>query len=255
MNLKSLTGPEAKSPAQTRRQLLDAAGDVFAEAGFRHATVREICRRAGANIAAVNYHFGDKEALYAEVLRESQRRAFEKYPPLLGVSADAPPEDRLRAFIRSFLLRVFDAGPATRFGRMMSRELVEPTEALDLLLKERLRPMAGMLRGMVAEILGRPPEDEEVRLCLFSVVSQCVFFHHCRTMISRLFPEQRLDAQAVDQLTNHIARFSLAALKHLPDAKARKASGTGAGRAVASERRPVSPVRFKSLPKSANGKR
>ena len=214
--------PDAVSHAETRRQLLEAAGAVFAEAGFRNATVREICRRARANVAAVNYHFGDKETLYAEVLRESQQRAFVKYPPLLGVAADAPPEDRLRAFIRSFLLRLFDSGPTSRFGRMMSRELVEPTGALDLLLKERLRPMADQLRRIIAELLDRPPTDGQVRLCLFSVVSQCVFFHHCRTVISRLFPEQRLDARAVDQLAGHIARFSLAALKHLPDVKTRK---------------------------------
>jgi len=222
MNLKSVVGPETDPHDETRRQILEAAGEVFAEVGFGRATVREICRRAGANIAAVNYHFGDKETLYTEVLRDSQRMAFEKYPPLLGVAADARAEDKLRAFVRSFLLRLFDNGPITWFGRMMSREMVEPTEALDLLLKERIRPMAGLLRNITAEILGRSPDDERVRLCVFSVVSQCVFYHHCRTMISRLFPEQRLDATVVDQLADHITGFSLAALKHLPDAKTRK---------------------------------
>jgi TetR/AcrR family transcriptional regulator, regulator of cefoperazone and chloramphenicol sensitivity len=220
MNLRSLSGVEAPAHDETRRQLLEAAGEVFAEIGFRNATVREICRRAGANVAAVNYHFGDKETLYAEVLRDSQQKAFEKYPPLLGVAADAPPEEKLRAFIRSFLLRIFDSGSITRFGKIMSREMVEPTGALDLLLAVRIRPMADQLRGLVAEILGRPPDEEPVRLCCFSIVSQCVFFHHCRTMITRLFPEQRLDAAAVDPLAGHIARFSLAAMKHLPDSKA-----------------------------------
>ncbi|MGH7994604.1 MAG: TetR/AcrR family transcriptional regulator, partial [Limisphaerales bacterium] len=134
MNLK--TWSETGNPAhdETRGQLLEAAGEVFAEIGFRNATVREICRRAGANVAAVNYHFGDKETLYAEVLRDSQQKAFEKYPPLLGVAADAPPEEKLRAFIQSFLLRIFDSGTITRFGKIMSREMVEPTGALDLLL-------------------------------------------------------------------------------------------------------------------------
>jgi len=217
-----MNGPEIDPHDETRRQILEAAGEVFAEVGFSRATVREICQRAGANIAAVNYHFGDKETLYTEVLRDSQRLAFQKYPPLLGVAADARPEEKLRAFVRSFLLRLFDNGPITRFGRIMSREMVEPTGALDGLLKERLRPMAGLLHGIMAEILGRSPDNDQVRLCVFSVVSQCVFYHHCRTMISRLAPEQRLDASVVDHLAGHITDFSLAALKHLPDAKTRK---------------------------------
>ncbi|HKW31333.1 MAG TPA: CerR family C-terminal domain-containing protein [Verrucomicrobiae bacterium] len=230
MNLKSLSGADPLAHDETRRQLLEAAGGVFAEVGFRNATVREICRRAGANVAAVNYHFGDKETLYAEVLRHSQQKAFEKYPPLLGVAADAPPEEKLRAFVRSFLLRIFDSGSTTQFGRIMSREMVEPTEALDLLLEVRIRPMADLLRGLVAEILDCSPDDEKIRLCCFSVVSQCVFYHHCRTMITRLFPEQRLDASVVEQLAGHIARFSLAAMKHLPDPESARPKPVPAGR-------------------------
>jgi len=220
MNLKSLSGQVDQARDETRRQLLEAAGEVFAEVGFRKATVREICRKAGANVAAVNYHFGDKESLYAEVLRYSQQKAFEKYPPLLGVAADAPPEEKLRAFVRSFLLRIFDDGSTTWFGKIMSREMVEPTGALDSLLEARIRPMADELRGIVAEILGCPLNSEKVRFCSFSIVGQCVFFHHCRTMILRLFPEQKLDASVVEQLAGHIARFSLAAMQNLSDPKA-----------------------------------
>ena len=79
MKLKPPVELTDTSHAETRRQLLEAAGEVFAEAGYRDATVREICRRAGANIAAINYHFGDKEKLYAEVLRYSHGKALEKY--------------------------------------------------------------------------------------------------------------------------------------------------------------------------------
>ncbi len=82
MKAKPPAGPGTAGHDETRRQLLEAAGAVFAEAGFRNATVREICHQAGANIAAVNYHFGDKETLYSEVLRYAHGRALEKYPLL-----------------------------------------------------------------------------------------------------------------------------------------------------------------------------
>jgi TetR/AcrR family transcriptional regulator, regulator of cefoperazone and chloramphenicol sensitivity len=222
MNLKTKVPLEADLHDETRRQLLEAAGAVFAAAGFRNATVREICRRADANIAAVNYHFGDKEALYAEVLRYAQQKAFEKYPLLPEVGADASATDKLRAFVRSFLHRIFDSEPTAWFGKMMLREMIEPTGALDLLLEERMRPMADQIRGIVAEILGCSPDDEQARLCSLSVVSQCVFYHHCRRVVVRLFPEQRLDAAAIEPLAEHISRFSLAALKHMPGPKTPK---------------------------------
>jgi len=217
MKLKTPAVPGAESHAETRRQLLEAGGEVFAEAGFRDATVREICRRAGANVAAVNYHFGDKEKLYAEVLRFSQSRALAKYPPLLGVAADAPPEKKLRAFVQSLLLRIFDKGPTAWHGKLMLREMIEPTAALDSIVEERVRPMAGQLWQIVSEILDCPLNDERVRLCGFSVVSQCVFYHHCRPIVSRLLPKQEpMDAAGIERLADHITRFSLAAMKHLP---------------------------------------
>ena len=208
------------SQAETRRQLLEAAGGVFAEMGFREATVREICRRAGANIAAVNYHFGDKETLYIEVLRYAHSKALEKYPPLLDVAADAPAEKRLRAFVLSLLLRIFDKGPTSWHGKIMLREMIEPTAALDSLVEERMRPMAGLLWRIVADILGCPLNDERVRRCAFSVVSQCVFYHHCRPVVSRLFPKiESPDKKEIEKLADHITGFSLAAMKHLPETK------------------------------------
>jgi AcrR family transcriptional regulator len=218
--MKSPAAAPDPSHAETRRQLLEAAGAVFAEFGFRNATVREICRRAGANVAAVNYHFGDKETLYTEVLRYAHGKALAKYPPLLDVAGDAPPEQRLHAFIQSLLLRIFDHGPDSWHGKLMSREMIEPTAALDSLVEERMRPMANLLQGIVAGVLKCPRNDERVRLYAFSVVSQCVFYHHCGPVVSRLFPKQPpLNQAGIERLANHITRFSLAAMKHLPKKK------------------------------------
>ncbi|MGI8966525.1 MAG: CerR family C-terminal domain-containing protein [Limisphaerales bacterium] len=208
--------------AETRQNLLEAAGKVFAEVGFRAATVREICQRAQANIAAVNYYFGDKEKLYSEVLRFSQQRALEKYPPDFGLKSNAPAEQRLNAFVHSFLLRIFDESPVARHAKLMAREMIEPTSALDLLVAERIRPLAQQLSGIVRELLGAGASRELIRLSSMSIVSQCVFYHHCRPVVQRLFPEQKFSVRDIDLLAEHITQFSLAALNRLAKKKSVK---------------------------------
>src|SRR5438552_13996483 len=107
------------SSAETRQRLLEAAGEVFAEHGYRRATVRDIVTRAGANIAAVNYHFGDKEGLYVAVLQHYAKESLTRHPPHGGLHPEASPDEQLHAFVRSFLLRIFDKGQQAVHGRMM----------------------------------------------------------------------------------------------------------------------------------------
>jgi AcrR family transcriptional regulator len=215
--------PIDAAQADTREALLDAAAEVFAQRGFNAATVREICERAGANIAAVNYHFGDKEQLYTEVLKHALRAAHEKYPPSLGLPDTAAPEAKLRAFVESFLLRIFDEGRHSWHGKLMSREMIEPTAALDSLVEEEIRPMSDALHAIVRELLGST-DEETVRLCAMSVVSQCVFYHHCRPVLSRLFPKMKLGPQAIRELAEHITEFSLAGIRQhaRPSPRARR---------------------------------
>ncbi len=220
------------SALQTRQSLIEAGGAVFAEVGFHNSTVREICRRAGANIAAVNYHFGDKAALYREVLDYYQSRSLQKFPLELGVRSSAPAAERLRAFVRSFLLRIFDHSSDAWHGKLISREMIDPTNALDAIVVERIRPQAQHLGGIVRELLGGDPNVELVRLCSFSVVSQCLFYHHCQPVVSRLFPEQKFSPEDIERLAEHITRFSLAAIKAI----ARKQSAASSRRLPARKR-------------------
>ncbi|MDB6017946.1 MAG: transcriptional regulator, TetR family [Pedosphaera sp.] len=215
--------PEATAQDATRKHLLETAGEVFAEVGFRAATVREICLRAEANIAAVNYHFGDKERLYTAVLQDTCRVALETYPPNLGLAAKATPEQRLSAFVRSFLLRIFSEGPAARHGKLMAREMIEPTGALDDLVRENVQPMAAMLKSIVRSLVGPGASEETLRLCAMSVVSQVLFYHHCRPVVRRLYPDLKFGSVELEQLAEHITQFSLAAIKQL--GKARKKRG------------------------------
>lgn len=200
---------------ETRRRLLEAAGEIFAEQGFHNATVRDICERAKANIASVNYHFGDKERLYEAVLKYAHGYSVEKYPPLLGLAEAAPGEDRLCAYIRSFLLRIFDDGRPAWHGKLMAREIVDPTGALDVLVEQAFRPQFERLRTIVRDLLGHDADEEQVRHCAGSIIGQCLFYHYGRVVFTRLNPEQRYAREDVERLAGHITRFSLAALKGL----------------------------------------
>ena len=115
----------------TEARLLEAAGEIFAEFGYRTATVRQICEKAGANVAAVNYHFGDKEGLYLAVLRSVPDAHAEKYPPQSGLNETPTAEQQLRAYIESLLHRVFDTGRPGWHTKFIAREMAEPTRALD----------------------------------------------------------------------------------------------------------------------------
>lgn len=197
-------------PGLTREHLLEAAGEVFADVGYRGATVRQICDRAGTNVAAINYHFGDKEALYLAVLKQSYRAAVEKFPMDLGATAPSTPEKKLKAFVQAFLLRIFSTGPTARHGRLMAREMIDPTAALDAMVRDEIRPMSQALDAITRELLGPDASEETVRRCGMSVVSQILFYHHCRPVVSRLFPRMSFEPAEMDRLTEHITRFSLA---------------------------------------------
>lgn len=214
MKTRAPATPAGKNQDATRRQLLEAAGEVFADAGFREATVRAICQRAGANVAAINYHFGDKETLYREVLSYGHGKGLEKYPLLLNVAENAPAEKRLHAFIYSMLQRIFDKDPKSWQGRLMAREMIEPSAALDSLIEERFKPTMDLLMKIVGEILHRPANDERTERCALSVIGQCVFCHHGRPIVTRMFPKQSpADAAGIKNLADFVTQFSLAAMK------------------------------------------
>jgi TetR/AcrR family transcriptional regulator, regulator of cefoperazone and chloramphenicol sensitivity len=211
----TITFPDISAGNETRQRLLEAAGEVFAKQGFRNSTIREICRRARANLAAVNYHFGDKERLYLAVLVYSHTRAREKYPLLSGDSEDVPPALRLRAFIHDLMFSLVDEGMPAWYSKLMVREMIEPTTALDTLVENMMRPMAEKLGAIVRELLGAGVADDQVRYCQLSIVSQCVHYRQARPVVQRLFPQQKYGPEDIQAIVDHITRFSLIALKGL----------------------------------------
>ena len=204
----------AGSNADCRERILEAAGEIFAECGFRGATVRKICERAGVNLAAINYYFGGKEKLYSEVLRHWHDFAIQKYPLLLGVDEDAPAEEQLRAFIRSLLFRLLDKGKPAWFGKLMMREMTEPTRAFERLVKETVRPRDKILASIVQKMIGAPISEEEIRLCCASIIGQCLYYYNARSIITRLYHQDVSKPDEIEGIADHIMKFSLRGLEY-----------------------------------------
>jgi len=198
--------------AVTGQRLLEAAGQVFAEKGFRAATVRDIVRRARANLAAVNYHFGGKQGLYAAVLEHTYKKALEKHPPNGGVGPDALPAERLHGFVRSFLQRIFDEDVESCYGRLMAREMADPTEALDGVVN-RIRPLYGRLCAIVKELGGSAFTMERVERSAKSIVGQILFYKHAAPVLRRLEGRKGPGPSEIDALARHITDFSLDGLR------------------------------------------
>ena len=196
---------------QTRARLLDSAREVFSQHGFQGATVREICRRAEANVAAVNYHFGSKEGLLAEALNFAPLAAMQKD----NVTAADCPKVRLRLFLRDFMLMLLDEKNASSQCRIMARELADPTPALDQIVSEAIAPLHGFLGKLLREIVGDKISEAELSRCVYSIFGQCQFYRHSYPVLQRLHPKLRYDHKEIEAIAEHIAEFSLAGIKQL----------------------------------------
>jgi TetR/AcrR family transcriptional regulator, regulator of cefoperazone and chloramphenicol sensitivity len=201
-----------KRDLATRARLLAAAERLFADRGFRKVTVREICRAARANVAAVNYHFGDKLGLYREVLQSAIDRMRATNEAARAASEGYAPEERLRRSIRVFVTRVLSSDSDT-VHRLIQREVTDPTPALDALVEQGIRPRIDYLIGLVAVLVGAPRSDPRVLRSVASIQTQLTaYFPHPIT--ARLgFSLASTTPGRIAKTADHIAEFSLAGVR------------------------------------------
>ncbi len=207
----------------TRDRILEAAGEQFAERGFRGATVRTICEKAGVNISAIKYYFGGKEELYSEVLRFWHDYAIKKYPPLLGAGENAPSEEKLRAFIRSMLFRLLDKGKPAWFGKLIAREMAEPTGVFDRMVRDVMRPLNKLLASIVQQVVGDSVSERELLRCCTSIIGQCTYYYNLR-YVNQLFRKDMSNPEEIEKIADHIMHFSLKGLEHYAET-AKKTEG------------------------------
>ncbi len=194
---------------ETRRKLIDAAGQVFAERGLHAATLQEITDRAGVNKAAVNYHFQDKLELYAAVVRHCLSFRAEFAPEQMT----GAPEDCLRALIAHIIREILDPSKPRWRAAIIHHELAQPTTALDAVMDELIAPRCRLQRDIVRRILGPRVSEERVARVTLSIFSQCLVYLNDRRIMARLHPILAQDDSKPEEIARHIADFSLAALR------------------------------------------
>lgn len=157
--------------AATKQQILEAAGEIFAQKGVGRATGKEIAARAATNSAAVNYYFGGIDGLYAEVLVEAHHRLVDY--DFLKKIAQAPgsAQDKLNALIDGAFRAVLGPRTSTWPLRVLGREMLQPSEAFPILLEREILPKKLLATGFVAEILGVTSDHPAVARCLPSILA------------------------------------------------------------------------------------
>jgi AcrR family transcriptional regulator len=200
----------AASLDDTRSRLIEAAAAIFAKFGYQAATTRQICIRARANAAAVNYHFGDKLGLYKAVLKSfiGHQEAQVEARQLAAMS----PELALRRFIEAMFESLVGAA-ADQYTQVMAHEIVEPTPGLAMVVDQIVGPRTRLLCDIVSRLTHNPARSLQTRLAAHSIMAQIVHYMHARPVIKLLWPRWRMSAAAQRQIVEYITNFSLAGLR------------------------------------------
>jgi TetR/AcrR family transcriptional regulator, regulator of cefoperazone and chloramphenicol sensitivity len=197
----------------TRRRLLEAAGQIFADKGFDRATGKEICERAGTNTAAVNYYFGGMEGLYAAVLWEAHNRFVTFEMASAAVAGQTDVKGRLEAIIRLIIRTITGPVSSSWVLRVLGREILAASAALDTIREKEIVPKARLLRSIVSELMDLPEDHPAVARGCVSVLAPCfMLLLFDRRTLKRALPKLSLSAEDSDALVQHLVQFSLAGL-------------------------------------------
>jgi AcrR family transcriptional regulator len=153
----------------TKERLLDAACKIFAEKGYRGASVSQICKAADVNVASVSYYFGGKEALYQQAWKHAHDIQIKLYPPDGGVDPSCSPEEKLKGRIRMGLQRAL-TGDGIELS-IIKHEMVNPTGLLLQIIEETIEPLRKSTQENLKEILGPNCDQLAMELCEICTVA------------------------------------------------------------------------------------
>lgn len=196
--------------ADTRQALLDAATALFGERGYGAVATRELAARAGANIAAISYHFGGKRELYLEAVTSAMEdpRFAQAWEVLQGPFRNRPAAAAaVAAFVRVKLSKLLEDEVANACTCLLLREAMQPSEALDDVLSRFIEPHE---KALETAIRAANPDlsPKEARLGARSLFGQLLHQHLFRPFFEGLQGKAHT-ARDVRAITDYVIRFSL----------------------------------------------
>ena len=196
----------------TRRALVAAGVEAFAEHGFEAASVRDITAKAAVNQGAITYHFGGKEGLYRAVL-EAVRDKVSAQPLLdaAGVGAHAP-DELLRRYFRQMLAPLAEGPADRRHLRVFAWEQLRPTAVGARLAEEKPFPPA-VLAGQIVRRLCPALAEADVAVAVAWMVGQGVTFVRDADYWARPPFGFALDAGSLDGIVSMLTRLCLGGLR------------------------------------------
>lgn len=208
--------PASDKGERARARLLAEASRLFAEKGFSKAATREICEAAGANVAAIHYHFGGKEGLYREVL----------LGPIQGLAAQfagfddpaLPLRDALARLLAAFVGNDDAAAPGADIGmRLFLREMIEPTPVFAATIARHIGPHHEAMARLFARHIGLPADaepDEDVHRLVFGVIAMAHDYCMSREFMAIVAPRLLTGADAMQRARARLIDWALALVAH-----------------------------------------
>lgn len=158
-----MTFPESGS----KRKLLDAAEQLFAEKGFEAVSVRDITQLAKANVAAVNYHFGSRDGLLTLVMMRYMTPVNEERIARLETlerkssGKTVPLEEIIDALVRPLVTQIRKSELSERlFYKLMGRTFAQQGDGLPPQIEEQLRQVVQRFTRAFAKALPAVAADD-----------------------------------------------------------------------------------------------
>jgi len=195
---------------RARERVLEIACEMFAETGFHGTHLREICKRAETNVAAVCYHFHSKEGLYEAVSMEAGRRLCE-LDDRFATGGTVQPEQKLLQLIDS-LLQLLTSSDAW-IAKLLTRELVDSTCEAHNYAASGLEKHLIVFEAVVRGLAGIKASRAEARFHALSLIGECVFYSVARASRRHPLAQNAVSSQTRQSLARFLTHRVLGALR------------------------------------------